>query len=163
MGGSVAVLAAARRPVAAVAALFPAPSAPSAESAAAALNTPLLVVAGQQDIDSGLSNARSLAAAHGGPARLAAVHGASQLGIVEGRRVLTALGVGGRERKTITVTHALLTGYLLATLAGEQKYRAFGEPELASLPQLTVLDPAAEPAPPAPPSKLAVARMLVGR
>lgn len=163
MGGSVAVLAAARRPPAAVAALFPAPTAPAAQRYAGAITAPAVVVAGHLDIDSRRSNARTLAAACATPARLCSIDDASQDGIVEGRGVLTALGAGKPERRTARITSALLTGYLLATLTDDPTYRAFAGDRLGRLPHTTMIDPSAEPEPNPKPSPAAIARALLGR
>lgn len=162
MGGGAAVIAAARRPVAALAALFPAPTAPAAEQLAPSITAPALVVAGAADIDSTHSNARRLAAALGGNVQLRVVDNASQTGLVEGRRLIGALGVGGWEAKTSKTTRALLTGYLLHSLTGDKKYRGFADDD-TDIPRTTSVDPHAEPEPPKPPTRLEMARGLLGR
>ncbi|WP_072687473.1 poly(ethylene terephthalate) hydrolase family protein [Rhodococcus marinonascens] len=139
MGAGAAVLAAARRDVSAVAALFPAPTAPKAENYASEITAPALIVAGT-DIDTMNSNAKSLAAAWGGEQILRAVDDASDSGLIEGRRLLGALGVGGSERKTQQTTRALLTGFLLYRLLGDKKYEMFAEQD-AELPHTTLVDP----------------------
>ncbi|MFZ2177846.1 MAG: hypothetical protein WAW17_28230, partial [Rhodococcus sp. (in: high G+C Gram-positive bacteria)] len=139
MGAGVAVLAAAQRDVAAVAALFPAPTAPKAERYAPKVTVPGLIVTGS-DVDSMNSNAKELASSWGGDHVLRSVHGASASGLTEGRRLLGALGVGGSERKTQNVTRALVTGFLLFHLTGDKKYEAFGMGE-AEIPHTTLVDP----------------------
>ncbi|MEV0945870.1 hypothetical protein [Rhodococcus sp. NPDC049939] len=139
MGAGAAVLAAARRDVSAVAALFPAPTAPKAENYASEITVPALIVAGT-DIDSMNCNAKSLAAAWGGERILRSVDDASNSGLIEGRRLLYALGVGRSERWTQQTTRALLTGFLLYHLLGEKKYEMFAEPD-AELPHTTLIDP----------------------
>ncbi|WP_405179699.1 dienelactone hydrolase family protein [Nocardia sp. NBC_01377] len=140
MGAGAAVLAASRRRVAAVAALFPAPTAPSAESAARDIDSPALILASASGIESLNSNAIPLASAWGGTSILRTVDGASGNGLVEGRRTFGALGVGKHEKKTTRATQALLTGYLLHTLVGDKTYEAFADPE-AHIPHSTVVDP----------------------
>ena len=46
----------------------------------------------------------------------------------------------GADKGTQKTVRALLTGYLLHTLAGEKAYRDFADPE-AILPKAEVLDP----------------------
>ncbi|MGS2808756.1 poly(ethylene terephthalate) hydrolase family protein [Nocardia sp. MW-W600-9] len=142
MGAGAAVIAAAQRRVAAVAALFPAPTSPAAENIAPELDTPGLILAGATDLDSVNSNARALATAWAGPTILRTIDGASHNGIIEGRRLFTALGAGRYEHKTEKTTRALLTGYLLNTLLGDKTYAPFADPE-AVLPHTTLVDPTA--------------------
>ncbi|ABG97953.1 conserved hypothetical protein [Rhodococcus jostii RHA1] len=139
MGAGVAVLAAAQRDVSAVAALFPAPTAPKAERYASKITAPGLVVAGA-DIDTMNSNAKALAEAWGGEHVLRAVNGAKESGLTEGRRLLGALGIGGSERKTQQITRALLTGFLLYHLTEDKKYEVFAKAD-AELPHTTLVDP----------------------
>ncbi|MEU4342632.1 hypothetical protein AB0H00_15410 [Nocardia sp. NPDC023852] len=140
MGAGAAAIAAAQRRVAAVAALFPAPTAPSTETLAPDLDVPALILAGATDITSVSSNAIPLATAWGGRAILRAIDGASHNGIIEGRRVLSAVGAGKHEPKTARTTRAMLAGYLLATLAGDKAYRSFADPE-ETIPHTKVIDP----------------------
>ncbi|MGW6423794.1 poly(ethylene terephthalate) hydrolase family protein [Nocardia sp. NPDC055053] len=140
MGAGAAVIAAAQRRVAAVAALFPAPTSPTAENIAPDLDMPGLILAGALDLDSVSSNARALATAWSGPSILRTIDGASHNGIVEGRRLFAALGAGRYEHKTEKTTRALLTGYLLTTLLADKKYAPFADPE-AVIPHTTVVDP----------------------
>nr|WP_085995623.1 dienelactone hydrolase family protein [Nocardia transvalensis] len=153
MGAGAAVIAAAQRPVAAVAALYPAPTAPSAESLAPDIESPALILAGD-DIDSVGSNAIPLAAAWGGPMILRAVDKATHNGIVEGRRALAALGAAKYETKTDRTTRGLLVGYLTYQLLGDKTYKPFADPE-AALPHTRVVDPeAVDEEEPEKPSKL---------
>ncbi|MGC0365208.1 pimeloyl-ACP methyl ester carboxylesterase [Rhodococcus sp. 27YEA15] len=125
MGAGVAVLAAAQRAeIGAVAALFPAPTAPKAENYASKITAPGLILAGADDVDSLTSNARPLSQAWGGPVIARTVDDARDAGLIEGRRLLGALGFGGSERKTQATTRSLLTGFLLQHLAGEKRYEA---------------------------------------
>ncbi|NUS91882.1 MAG: hypothetical protein HOQ36_05625 [Nocardia sp.] len=141
MGAGAAVLAATRRRVAAVAALFPAPTSPAATSVAGDLSVPALILAGVSDIDSPSSDAVPLAAVWGGPVILRTLDGASHNGLAEGRRLLAALGGGKHEEKTSRATRALLTGFLLSTLLGDKTYQPFADPE-TSIKHTHVIDPA---------------------
>ncbi|MFC4124809.1 poly(ethylene terephthalate) hydrolase family protein [Nocardia rhizosphaerae] len=142
MGAGAAVIAAAQRRVAAVAALFPAPTSPAAENIAPELDLPGLILAGATDLDSVSSNARVLATNWAGPTILRTIDGATHNGIIEGRRLFAALGAGRYEHKTEKTTRALLTGYLLHTLLADKTYAPFTDPE-AVLPHTTVVDPEA--------------------
>ncbi|WP_433727616.1 dienelactone hydrolase family protein [Nocardia sp. CA-129566] len=144
MGAGAAVIAAGQRRVAAVAALYPAPTAPSAETIAPDIDTPALMLAGSTDIESVSSNAIPLAAAWAGPVVLREIDGASHNGIVEGRRALVALGAGKHEAKTTRTTRAILTGYLLHKLLRDKTYAAFSDPETL-IPHTTLVDPEAPP------------------
>ncbi|MFG1794325.1 dienelactone hydrolase family protein [Nocardia sp. NPDC049149] len=153
MGAGAAVIAANQRQVAAVAALFPAPTAPSAETLATDIDTPALILAGATDIASVSSNAIPLSTNWAGPMVLRAIDGASHNGIIEGRRILAAVGAGKHESKTARTTRALLVGYLLATVLGDKTYRAFADPD-AEIPHTAVVDPEAKEEKEAPKLKI---------
>jgi hypothetical protein len=68
-------------------------------------------------------------------------------GLAEGRRLTQVVGLGGSHRGTQKAVRALLTGYLLATLAGDKTYRDFADPD-AQLPKTTPVDPEAQPVTP---------------
>lgn len=138
MGGGAAIIAAADHGAPAVAAVFPAPTAPPAEEFAARQNGPALVLAPAEDLDSMNCNARSLAAAWGGQAILRSVDKASTSGLLEGRALLGAIGLGRSERGTQRVTRALLTGYLLYHLTGDTQYDLFATPD-AAIPHTTLV------------------------
>ncbi|WP_054815752.1 dienelactone hydrolase family protein [Nocardia arizonensis] len=140
MGAGAAVIAAGQRDVAAVAALFPSPTAPSSERIAADIDRPALILAGAADLESVSSNAVPLAGAWAGPTILRVLDGASHNGIIEGRRALAAFGVGKYQAKIARTTRGLLTGYLLHTLLGEEKYQPFADPETV-IPHSEVVDP----------------------
>jgi dienelactone hydrolase len=164
MGGGVAVLAAARRPeIAAVASLFPAPTAPTAESVAGGITAPALVVGSPLELVSMASDPVELTASLGGHAVLRSVAKSSRDGMVEGRRLLGKIGVGGDfEKKTSKTVRALLTGFLLFHLTGDDTYSEFSDAE-AEIKKTTVIDPS-EPMP-APPKKSGVRQVsqLLGR
>lgn len=148
MGAGAAVIAASQRKVAALAALYPAPTAPTSEALAPEIDIPALIVAGGVDVSTGNCNAVPLAAAWAGPVSLRTVDKATHNGIVEGRRALAALGAAKYEPKTERITRALLVGYLSYQLLGDKKYKAFADPD-AEIPHTAVVDPMAteEPEP----------------
>lgn len=144
MGAGAAVIAAAAHGAPAVAALFPAPTAPAAEKYAAEQTGPALVLAPGEGLDSLNCNARSLAAAWGGQAILRAVDDADATGLPEGRALFGALGLGGSQRGTQRTTRALLTGYLLYHLTGATEYAPFATPD-TEIPHTTLVPAVDEP------------------
>ncbi|GBE66924.1 alpha/beta hydrolase [Mycobacterium sp. MFM001] len=130
-GGSAAVFAAAGMPAKpkAVAAIFPAVTAPPAEQPAASLQVPGVVFSAPGDAKTLHSNAIQLVQAWDG-ATLRVVSKAKAGGLIEGRRLTTVFGLPGADRKTQKTVRALLTGYLLYALAGDKTYREFADPEL---------------------------------
>ncbi|MDJ0392717.1 dienelactone hydrolase family protein [Rhodococcus sp. G-MC3] len=162
MGASVAVLtAAARSDVKAVAALYPAPSSPSAEEAAHTLTIPGLVLGDAAITDSLNDNTVSLAGAMGGPSIFRRIDKASSDGIVEGRRLMSPLVVGGTERSTVRTTRILLTAFLLFHLTGDKTYEELaGDAELKGT---RLIDPHAPIADQPKPSPLSAVRAVIGR
>ncbi len=162
MGASVAVLAAAARPdVKAVAALYPAPSSPSAEAAARTLTVPSLVLGDTALRDSLDDNTFALAGAMGGPSIFRRIEKASSDGMVEGRRLLSPFGVGGTERATVRTTRVLLTAFLLFHVAGDKQYEELSG--TGELKDTRVVDPHTPIEDQHKPSPLSAARALMGR
>ncbi|WP_067561791.1 dienelactone hydrolase family protein [Nocardia acidivorans] len=159
MGAGAAIIAASQREVAAVAALYPSPTAPSGEALAPGIDTPALILAGATDLDSVSSNAIPLAVAWGGPATFRSVDKATHNGMVEGRRALAALGAGKHEARTERLTRALLVGFLNYTLLGDKKYKPFADPE-ALIPHTEIVDPEAIEEEPAEPQKLPILQLV---
>jgi dienelactone hydrolase len=144
-GASAAVFAAAGMPstLAAAVALFPTVTNPPAEQPAASLKLPGLILTAPGDPKALNANALALSSAWGS-ATLRIVSKAEPGGLSEGRRLAPVLGLPGPDRRTQRSVRALLTGYLLATLAGDKTYRDFADPDVV-LPKTTQLDPEAEP------------------
>ena len=143
-GGAAAVIAAADGTRAkAVAAVFPSVTKPSAEESAATLQVPGLVLATPDDQKSLRTDALEVAAAWDG-AVLRVVEKASATGVAERRRMLGLLGFPGSSSRTQKTVRALLTGFLLFHLTGDDTYRQFAEPD-AVLPHTAVPDPEAAP------------------
>lgn len=162
MGAGTAVLAAAARTdIKAVAALFPAPTSPSAEEAAASSTIPSLVLGDAALTDSLNDNTLSLAQAMGGPSVFRRVEKASSDGIVEGRRMLAPLGARGTERSTVRTTRVLLTAFLLFHLTGDKTYADLaGDGELKDT---RIVDPHAPIVDQPKPSPISAVRALIGR
>ena len=142
-GGSAAVFAAAGMPAkpAAVAAIFPTFTSPPAEQPAATLKVPGLILTTPGDPKTLNSNALSLSRVWDA-ATLRIVKKAEAGGLAEGRRLTQVVGLGGSHRRTQKAVRALLTGYLLATLAGDKTYRDFADPDV-QLPKTDPVDPEA--------------------
>ncbi|MGB3483652.1 MAG: hypothetical protein WBB07_15750 [Mycobacterium sp.] len=139
-GGSAAVFAAAGAPsrVKVVAPLFPSVTAPRAEEPAAGLTAKGLVLTAPGDQMTLRSNAVELARVwKSGTLRL--VSGGVAGGLVEGRRLARAVGLPGADTGTQKTVRALLTGFLLAELAGKREYQDFADPE-AVLPKTEPAD-----------------------
>jgi dienelactone hydrolase len=143
-GGSAAVFAAAGMPAKpkAVVAAFPTVSKPPAQEPAVSLQVPGLILADPGDPMSLRSNAVELARVWK-TATLRTVSKVKAGGLIEGRRLARVVGLPGADRSTQKVVRALLTGYLLHTLAGDKAYRDFADPEV-DLPKAPVLDPFAD-------------------
>ncbi|KAA1248638.1 hypothetical protein F0Q45_19495 [Mycobacterium simiae] len=147
-GGSAAVFAAAGMPdkPSAVAAIFPTVTAPPAEQPAAALSVPGLIISAPGDPKTLTSNALELSRVWD-TATLRIVSKAKAGGLVEGRRLTQVVGLSGADRKTQRSVRALLTGYLLYTLAGDKTYREFADPDV-QLPKTDAVDSEAPPVSP---------------
>jgi hypothetical protein len=146
-GGSAAVFAAAGMPTkpSAVVAIFPTVTSPPAQEPASTLKAPGLILTAPGDPKSLNSNALALSHVWEA-ATLRIVRKAEPQGLIEGRRLPKAFGLAGSHRRTQRTVRALLTGYLLFTLAGDKTYRDFADPD-AHLPQTDPVDLEAPPVP----------------
>lgn len=144
-GASAAVFAAAGMPttLAAAVAVFPTVTSPPAEQPAAALKVPGLILTAPGDPKTLNANALALSRAWN-TATLRIVSKAEPGGLSERRRLASVFGLPGPNRRTQRSVRALLTGYLLATLAGDKTYRDFADPD-AVLPKTTQIDPEEPP------------------
>ena len=144
-GGSAAVFAAAgmKAKPKAVAAIFPSVTDPAAEQPAASLRVPGVVFSAPGATKTFRSNAFELWKSWD-TASLRIVNKAQPNGLVEGRRLTSALGLGSSDRKTQKAVRALLTGYLLYTLSGDKTYPDFADPD-AQLPKTVALEDDAAP------------------
>jgi dienelactone hydrolase len=139
-GGSAAVFAAAGMKVKpkAAAALFPTVTNPPAEQPASTLHVPGIVFSAPGSATTLRSNAIELWQAWDA-ATLRVVSKAQADGLAEGRRLTTAFGLGGPDRKTQKAVRALLTGYLLYALSGDKTYADFADPGL-QLPKTVAME-----------------------
>jgi hypothetical protein len=125
-----------------VAAVFPAATTPPAEQPAASLRVPGVVFSAPGSAKELRSNAIELWQAWDA-ATLRIVRKTKANGLAEGRRLTTAFGLGGPDRKTQKIIRALLTGYLLYALSGDKTYREFADPDVQLPRTLPIGDEAA--------------------
>lgn len=128
MGAGCAVLAAAgRQYLKAVAALYPALTAPSCEDAATAVTAPGLVI-GQAERDFvNTGNPVKVAAHWAGACTYREIDRATQAGFPELSLARLAIGMGRPQSAAQELTRGLLTGFLLHRVGGENKYSAFSD------------------------------------
>lgn len=139
MGGGAAVLAAANNPrVHAVGALFPASVFPPADAAAAAVEAPGLVIGSKEGELFGAGNPAKLAYNWGGDVAFREIEGINQQGFPEDNLFKFFFGMGLPQTSGQETVRALLTGFLLHQLAGENKYSDYSE-ELAEAKKVTSL------------------------
>lgn len=133
-GAAAAVFAAAAEPARAkaAAAVFPAVTKPAAEEPAATLTVPGLVLATPDDTKSLRTDALEIAQGWDG-AQLRVVAKSEAGAFTEKRRMLNLIGLPGSSTDVQKTVRALLTGFLLYHLAGDQTYREFADVE-AKLP-----------------------------
>jgi pimeloyl-ACP methyl ester carboxylesterase len=146
-GGSAAVFAAAgmRDRLKAAVAIFPTVTTPPTEQPAATLNVPGVVFSAPGDPKRLRSNAVQLVEAWE-PAVLRVIGRAKPAGLPQGRRLTGFFGLPTSDRRTHRRVRSLLTGYLLAVVAGDKTYRDFADPQLR-LPGTEALEHPLEPAP----------------
>ncbi|WP_132993989.1 alpha/beta hydrolase [Gordonia zhaorongruii] len=114
----------------ALAAVFPAPTTSDLLPMAATVKVPSLVLAATGHVDSMTGNARAVADELAGDVVFRTVTGADNRGLLEKRGVKSLLGVSGADRDTHTAVRAQLTGFLLHTLGGDDRYADFADPKV---------------------------------
>lgn len=127
MGGGCAVLAAADRlalgePLAAVVTLAMSETRPSALDAASRISVPgLHLAAGKDQVSPLIGNAEPLAMVWNGPSVLRSLPKANHLGFLSGRGWLDRLLAGKPHSGTARLSRALMTGFLLRELTGDNR------------------------------------------
>lgn len=142
-GAAAAVLAAESSGAKAVAAVFPAVTKPSAEAVAGRLTVPGLVLATADDAKSLRTDALEVAANWDG-AVLRVVKKANVRSLVEKHRMPRLRNLLSSDGDTKQAVRALLTGFLLYHLTGDETYKEFADPE-TGLPETRRPDPDAPP------------------
>ena len=138
MGAGAAVLAAVdNQKVRAVAALYPATVAPSAEETAKRLRIPGLVVGSVKDDIFVTGNPAKLAQCWGGDVVYHELEKGTQAGFTEDNLAKLAFTRGAFETGATELARALMTGYLLYTLDDERKYSDFADADATAKGLLT--------------------------
>ena len=141
MGAGAAVLLAAQDPrVKAFAGFATAETSPSAAGAAARVTVPgLFLDADGDSVSPAATNAEKIAREWGGPVSVRTVTGASDIGLLEGRHLGDFFLDGGSEKKTQRVVRALMTGFLLGALTGDERFAELAS-ATAAIKRTTVVD-----------------------
>lgn len=114
--------------VAAVATVALSESSPSAQDAARAVHRPALHLAFGRDLTAPAgAGAEPVASAWAGPSSLRTVKKATHQGLLEGRHWSDILLDGKRQTATRDTVRALLTGFLLHRLGGQEAYASLVE------------------------------------
>ncbi|MCF8570427.1 alpha/beta hydrolase [Gordonia sp. HY002] len=108
-------------------ALFPAPTTADLLPTAKTVTAQSLVLAAGGQLDSMTGNALALAESLGGDVVLRTIEDADNRGLLEKRGIKSLLGVNGADKATHRAVRAQLTGYLLHTLGGDDRYAAFSD------------------------------------
>ncbi|HCS57298.1 MAG TPA: alpha/beta hydrolase [Gordonia polyisoprenivorans] len=131
-------------PTSGVVAIFPAPTTALLPAAAPRVTAPGLILAAGTELDTFDANARPLARVYGGDVVLRTLPAATSRGLLERRTWKTILGANGADKTTHRQVRALMTGFLLHTVAGDTDYAGFGDPQ-AVIGKSLVVDPSDEP------------------
>lgn len=144
-GASAAVFTAAGVPdkIKTAALVFPSVTTPDASEPASTLRMPGLILTAPEDSLNMRANAGGLAQVWD-TATMRMVSKSAAGGLAEGRRLAKTFGLPGSDRRTQKAVRALLTGYLLATLAGDKTYKDFADPDVA-LPKTSPVEPDGDP------------------
>lgn len=126
--------------VAGVAAVFPAPTTATLLPAAASVTAAGLILAAGRELDTFDANARPLARAYGGDVVLRTLPSATSKGLLERRSLKSFIGVNGADKTTHSQVRALLTGFLLYTVGGDETYAGFADAQ-AVIGKIAVNDP----------------------
>ena len=123
-----------------VAAAFPAPTTSVLLPAARQVTAPGLILAAGTELDTVDANARPLASAYGGDVVLRTLPAAGSRGLIERRSIKSLIGINGADKTTHAQVRALMTGFLLYTVAGDDTYAGFADAE-AVIAKTLVTDP----------------------
>lgn len=137
-GGVGALLASQRTDIDAVAMLFPTETVPAAADRAVTIDAPALLLSASGGVHA--EDARALHLAWRGPIVHRRMAKAIEPGLVEGAPLLKYVGLADPDHRTQRTVRPLLAGYLLATLAGDDAYAAFADPDAGFKGAVTVTD-----------------------
>lgn len=137
-GGVAALLASQRTDIDAVAMLFPTDTVPSAADRATTCDASALLLSAAGGVHT--DDARALHLGWRGPLVHRRLAKAIATGLVERNPLLEGIGLADPDRRTQRAVRPLLAGYLLATLAGDNTYAAFAEPDAKIKDAETITD-----------------------
>ena len=137
-GGVSALLASQRTDIRSVAMVFPTETVPPAAERAVLIDSPGLLLSAAGGVHT--EDARSLHQAWRGELLHRRLDKALETGLVETAPLLKNIGLADPDRRTQRAVRPLLAGYLLATLAGEDTYSAFADPDARFKDLTTVTD-----------------------
>lgn len=137
-GGVAALLAAQRTDIDSVAMLFPAATTPSAADRAITCDAPAMLLSASGGVRA--EDARDLHLAWRGPFVHRRLDKAIETGLVERNPLFDRVGLADPDRRTQRAVRPLLAGYLLATLAEDETYSAFADPDATIKDATTITD-----------------------
>ncbi len=112
-----------------VAGVFPAPTTATLLPTAATVTAPGTFLANAGDLDKFDANALPLSQAYGGDVTLRTIAKGGTRDLLERRSIKNLLGINGADKKVHAATRALITGFVLATVADDPTYAVFTNPE----------------------------------
>lgn len=136
--GVSALLASQRTDIDAVAMVFPTETVPSAADRAMTIDSPALLLSAAGGVHA--EDARALHLAWRGDLVHRRLDKAIEGGLVERNALIERIGLADPDRRTHRNVRPLLAGYLLATLAGDDAYAAFADPEAGFKDAVPVTD-----------------------
>lgn len=116
--------------VAALAAVFPAPTTADLPAATSTVTAPSLIVAGSSHVSSMTGNALDIAQNLSGDVVLRTVAGASDKDLIEVPSLKSLIGGNGADKAVHKLVRAQLTGFFLHQLTGDEQYAGFSDPEV---------------------------------
>ena len=126
-GGISALLASQRTDIDAVAMVFPTETVPSAADRAMTVDADALLLSAEGGVHA--EDARALHRVWRGELVHRRLEKAIETGLVERSAPIERIGLANPDRRTHRTVRPLLAGYLLATLAGDETYAPFADPE----------------------------------
>lgn len=137
-GGVAAVLATQRTDIDTVAMLFPGETTPSAADRAVTCDASAMLLSASGGVRA--DDARDLHLAWRGPFVHRRLDEAVEAGLVERKPLLDGIGLANPDRRTQRAVRPLLAGYLLGTVAGDETYSTFADPDAKIKNATTITD-----------------------
>lgn len=163
-GGVAALLASQRTDIDAVALVFPTETVPSAADRAMTADAAALLLSAAGGVHA--EDARALHRVWRGDLVHRRLEKAIETGLVERNALIERIGLADPDRRTHRAVRPLLAGYLLATLANDDTYAPFADPEAEFKDTVTIthetLDEEADDVLPSTPPLLKLVKSLTG-